>query len=332
MDRIADSMCTTPEGLPRKPPVRIPRSVPGLVCKRVLVMDYIEGKTLTSIAREASANGVSPQTPERQLFARKLLSNLTDAFGIMVFEGGLFHGDPHPGNIMVTPDGEIVLLDFGQVKQLPGRLQKHMAELMMMLTTRKGPMPDFEESQGIMTSMESIGVKLLPGANSDAAVAAALWLFDSSDTELPGGFEPDELSENSPAKMVQAFPQDLVLVGRACVLIRGISSRLEAPWSLSRQWAVYAQAAIERREKAGMVVPEKEAARPTLAEVGRRFGLALATLREWALGIVVQTMLAILPTRLKEHIMKVAIGITAKIVLWREKRASKTPAFSSTAV
>ncbi|KAK3237830.1 hypothetical protein CYMTET_52121 [Cymbomonas tetramitiformis] len=160
----------------------------------------------------------------------------------------------------------------------------------------------------------------------------AFWLFDSSDTELPGGFEPDELSENSPAKMVQAFPQDLVLVGRACVLIRGISSRLEAPWSLSRQWAAYAQAAIDRREKAGTVVVETEGARPTLAEVGKRFGFALATLRDWVLGIVVQTVFAILPTRLKEHIMKVAIGITAKIVLWREKRASKTPAFSSATV
>ena len=38
-----------------------------------------------------------------QVFGRKLLSSLTDAFGVMVFEEGFFHADPHPGNIFIRP-------------------------------------------------------------------------------------------------------------------------------------------------------------------------------------------------------------------------------------
>ena len=37
----------------------------------------------------------------------------------MIFEYGFFHGDPHPGNLLVLPDGRIGLLDFGLCKELP---------------------------------------------------------------------------------------------------------------------------------------------------------------------------------------------------------------------
>jgi ubiquinone biosynthesis protein len=46
-----------------------------------------------------------------------------DATYAMVFEHGFFHGDPHPGNLFVTPDNQIALLDFGVVGTLTGAMQ-----------------------------------------------------------------------------------------------------------------------------------------------------------------------------------------------------------------
>lgn len=49
-----------------------------------------------------------------QVFGRRLLSSLTDAFGVMVFEEGFFHADPHPGNIFIRLGGLVEY--FGYVK------------------------------------------------------------------------------------------------------------------------------------------------------------------------------------------------------------------------
>lgn len=53
---------------------------------------------------------------------------------------------------------------------------------------------------------------------------------------------------------IAGFPSDLVLVGRATVLIRGISARLDIPWSLAREWAPIAQAVLDREEGRSRVV------------------------------------------------------------------------------
>jgi predicted unusual protein kinase regulating ubiquinone biosynthesis (AarF/ABC1/UbiB family) len=41
-------------------------------------------------------------SPENKLIAGKLISTLTEAFGRMIFCGGVVHGDPHPGNILIA--------------------------------------------------------------------------------------------------------------------------------------------------------------------------------------------------------------------------------------
>ena len=49
----------------------------------------------------SQARGIDPRGPEAQLFGRRLLSSLTEAFGRLILEGGFFHADPHPGNVFV---------------------------------------------------------------------------------------------------------------------------------------------------------------------------------------------------------------------------------------
>lgn len=68
-----------------------------------------------------------------------------------------------------------------------------------------------------------------------------MWLFDGSVETLPGGYDKGELSPNSPVKELKSFPQDLVLVGRSSILIKGLSNRLNIPWSLSENWAPIAR-------------------------------------------------------------------------------------------
>merc|ERR1712157_426155 len=94
------------------------------VTKRVLVMDYLDGVTLTQLGEDARNSGDSNNEALAKLIGGKLIKALTRGFGQMALQGGLFHGDPHPGNIMVLKNGDIALLDFGQTKQLKDKLAR----------------------------------------------------------------------------------------------------------------------------------------------------------------------------------------------------------------
>jgi hypothetical protein len=56
-------------------------------------MDYLRGVPLSRAAEEMSKRGIKPDSPEAQLFGRKLLRSLTDVFGRCILETGFFHGE-----------------------------------------------------------------------------------------------------------------------------------------------------------------------------------------------------------------------------------------------
>jgi hypothetical protein len=109
-----------------------------------------------------------------------------------------------------------------------------------------------ERRDGDLADMElvgklanELGVEINENAKKEAGPAIAIWLFDGSVEELPGGYDKGELSPNSPVKELKSFPQDLVLVGRSSILIKGISSRLGIPWSLAKEWAPIAREVLQ---------------------------------------------------------------------------------------
>lgn len=119
--------------------------------------------------------------------------------------------DPHPGNIFVLDDGRIGLIDFGQVKQISGRNRETLAKVMIALDEREDG--NLEDMERIGNLALELGVEIKEDAKDEAPAAIALWLFDGSATELPGGYDMGELSPNSPVKELKSFPQDLVLAG-----------------------------------------------------------------------------------------------------------------------
>jgi aarF domain-containing kinase len=94
MDRIYNSLIRGPDGKARELPLVIPRPVPGLVSRRVLVMDFLRGVPLSRAREEMIQRGIDPESPEAKLFGRKLLSSLTTVFGRNILETGFFHADP----------------------------------------------------------------------------------------------------------------------------------------------------------------------------------------------------------------------------------------------
>lgn len=278
MNQVADHLTHDAlTGAQIKPFVRIPRPIPGLISKRALVMDYVAGKTLTQLAEEAQA-GIGPKRTkaEQELFARMLLKALTAAFGRMIFETGFFHGDPHPGNIMFQPNGEVALIDWGQTKQISRRLKLNLARVITALANRPAVLED-KDFALFGKLVTEIGVKMTPTASNVTCAALAIWLFDST-PELPGGYSTNELSDLAPVRKVASFPQELVFVGRSTVLIRGIAAALGVEWSLAEEWAPFAAQVLQPRK--GVALRATETA-VRFRQVLAMFGVAFLTLGQW---------------------------------------------------
>jgi len=306
MDRIYQALTRSMDGTElTEPPIVLPRPVPGLISKRVLVMDYLKGVPLSRAKEEMARRGIDPESPEAKLFGRKLLNALTFSFGRNILETGFFHADPHPGNIFVLENGDIGLIDFGQVKQISGRSRETLAKVMIALDERVGDdRPEDLERIGKLAL--ELGVKLVDNAQDEAPAAVAMWLFDGSTKVLPGGYDLGELSPNSPVKELESFPQDLVLVGRSSILIKGISDRLNIPWSLAKEWAPIARDVLDVNTGKKKVTPaSKERV---------RFRTVLSTLKNWSKG------------RTKKIVTKLPTPIRSRIAAYlvrREERKSR---------
>ena len=88
----------------------VPKPYRELSTARILVIEFVSGCKITD-KMQLQAWGLNPAT---------VAENGMDIYLTQIFEFGIFHADPHPGNVLVRPDGTVVLIDFGMV----GRLTK----------------------------------------------------------------------------------------------------------------------------------------------------------------------------------------------------------------
>ncbi|MGI4835175.1 MAG: ABC1 kinase family protein [Janthinobacterium lividum] len=86
----------------------IPRPYRELSTAKVLVIEFVEGCKITDKA-QLLAWGLRPEA---------IAETGMDVYLTQIFEFGFFHADPHPGNVLVRPDGTLVLIDFGMVGKL----------------------------------------------------------------------------------------------------------------------------------------------------------------------------------------------------------------------
>jgi ubiquinone biosynthesis protein len=103
--------------------IKIPRVYEPFTARTVLTMERVNGKKLSDIdAREH----------DRHALARHII----DASFQQLFEDGLFHGDPHPGNMFVLEGDRLALIDFGLVGRLSKPMQDTLIQLVLSVALR----------------------------------------------------------------------------------------------------------------------------------------------------------------------------------------------------
>ena len=133
--------------------VVFPRVVKDLSTSHVLTMEFVEGIKVTDREKIVEL-GLNPE---------EITKNLITVFCQMIFIDGIYHADPHPGNILVQASGKLVFLDFGAVGHLSDRMRNGVNTFLEAII--KG-----NETQ-LIASLETMGF-LRTGASKSESEAA----------------------------------------------------------------------------------------------------------------------------------------------------------------
>ncbi len=215
----------------RDPTVHIPRPYPELSTHRVLTMELVEGTRLVD----------AKDSPPKGFDSEEVARHGANLYLKMIFSNGIYHADPHPGNILVMDNGVIGLLDFGMVGRIDERLQEEVGEMLMAV------------GNGDSEHLTSIIIRV--GAVPSTLDRTALGL-DVADFVAHYGNQPVDQFDLSGAlnemiEMIRRFnivlPARIAMLIKVLVTLEGTSRLLNPKFNLIEVMAPYRKKLLRRR-------------------------------------------------------------------------------------
>jgi len=127
-EREAQNLIAVGKNLQEFKLIVVPQPVLDYSTRSVLTMDYIKGQKITAIG----------SLGKQDINGARLAEELFKAYLKQVLVDGLFHADPHPGNVFITDDGRIALLDLGMVGHTGPVMQEHLLKVLIAVSNGKG--------------------------------------------------------------------------------------------------------------------------------------------------------------------------------------------------
>lgn len=106
----------------------IPAPIKDYYSQRILTMEYVEGQKVTSVS-----NLVLMDLPRKEL-----VDDLVKGYLKQITVDGFAHADPHPGNVHLTPDHRLALMDLGMVARFGNQMQEMILKIMVSLGNHEG--------------------------------------------------------------------------------------------------------------------------------------------------------------------------------------------------
>lgn len=189
--------------------IRFPTSYPSYCSDYALVMSFEEGVRIDDV------NAID----QLNITFSDLMHKLVLFYTEQMLVKGYFHADPHPGNLLVNPQGEIILLDFGMVSRIPQQMRQAMIYAVKAAYER-----DFEL---LVSATRKMGI-LTENSDLSALSGIAESLFEIFDSEHLNASSMQELAfgvldvlQDQPFKL----PQDVIYVMRVSSLIEGLGTQ-----------------------------------------------------------------------------------------------------------
>ncbi len=127
-NKEAQNLVVLGENLSRYRDILVPQPISGYCTSRVLTMTYIQGRKITTINPLLKTEGDY----------EPLIDSLVECYLKQIIVDGFAHADPHPGNVHLTPDNRIVLMDLGMVAKFSRSIQEDMLKLLIAVSNMDG--------------------------------------------------------------------------------------------------------------------------------------------------------------------------------------------------
>ena len=212
--------------------VRCPAVIADLCTRRLLVTTYMEGTKVTDFG------GLAARGFDRRTVAERVVT----AYCRMIFVNGVYHADPHPGNIFVADDGAIVFVDFGAVGVLAAHMREGIPEFFEGVIRRNAAQ--------ITDAIRKMGFVARDAKSADVAqrvidyfqrrffeeMASDSWGLGSLQVDLRSRLETlADLRrlDVSFRQLTTTFqvPKDWVLLERTLLLLVGLCTELDPTWN-----------------------------------------------------------------------------------------------------
>jgi predicted unusual protein kinase regulating ubiquinone biosynthesis (AarF/ABC1/UbiB family) len=122
--REAQNLMTIGTNLAEFKRIVVPQPIDDYTTSRVLTMDYVDGVKITKLSNMAKL----------EFPGQELADELFRAYLKQILIDGFFHADPHPGNVFITREKRLALLDLGMVAYVPPQLQTHLTQLVFAIS------------------------------------------------------------------------------------------------------------------------------------------------------------------------------------------------------
>ncbi|MCW4452188.1 AarF/UbiB family protein [Kaistella sp. BT6-1-3] len=162
----AENLIALGENTRKYPKIVIPQPVEGYSTSKILTMDYIDGQKITSI---------SPISRIETNY-KPLVDELVAAYLKQIIFDGFAHADPHPGNVHLTKDNKIALMDLGMVAKFSPDLRENILKLLIAISKYNGEetantllkMSDYDKNADLAGFRKEINRLVLDSQNKTA--------------------------------------------------------------------------------------------------------------------------------------------------------------------
>ncbi len=190
-----------------EPRVVVPRVFEDLTRRQVLVLEYISGTRIDRL-QDRIANG--------EVRLDELIATISELYIRMMLVDGVFHADPHPGNVLLDEQGRIVFLDFGMVLEVEQETRTRIMKTVVAAVR--------QDADGVINGFYELGI-LDPDVDRGTVRDAARHLMAVAHREDMSSRQIQHIVEDVLRTFYQwplMLPSDLVYFGRAAVLVEGI--------------------------------------------------------------------------------------------------------------
>jgi ubiquinone biosynthesis protein len=209
----------------------VPAPVDSYTSTRVLTMDYVRGTKVTSLSPVALID----------VDAEALAEELIQAYLHQILLDGFFHADPHPGNVFITDDGRIALIDLGMIGHLSPTIQDRLMKLILAISEGRG-----EEAADVAIALGETREEFDEAAFKRDVVALVGQYRDITLADFQIGRVVLQLNQSAGAHGIKA-PVELTMLGKTLLNLDHVARKLAPSLDPNAAIRQHASSLMQRR-------------------------------------------------------------------------------------